>query len=70
MKIQLQLDIYKGVPREMASIKCKRSMKLFLKDMVELKRDSHTLKEKCRHGNQMLKDITRAPMYGKALPFT
>ena len=51
MKMQLRLDIYKGVPREMASIKFKRSMKLLLKDMVELKRDSHTLKEKCHHEN-------------------
>ena len=38
MKMQLQLDIYKGVPREMASIKFKRSMKLFLKDVVGLKK--------------------------------
>ena len=37
MKMQLQLDIYKGVPREMASIKFKKSMNLFLKDMVRLK---------------------------------
>ena len=53
MKMQLQLDIYKGVPREMASIKSKRSMKLLLKDMAGLKRDSHTLKEETQHGNQM-----------------
>ena len=37
MIMQLQLDIYKGVPRKMASIKFKRSMKLSLKDMVGLK---------------------------------
>ena len=53
MKMKLQLDIYKGVPREMASIKFKRSMKILLKDMAGLKRDSYTLKEKCQHGNQM-----------------
>ena len=53
MKMQLQLDIYKGVPREMASIKFKRSMKLLLKDMAGLKRDSPNLKEKCHHGHQM-----------------
>ena len=53
MKMQLQLDIYKGVPREMANIKFKRSMKLLLKDMAGLKRDSHTLKEKYRRGHQM-----------------
>ena len=37
MIMQLQLDIYKGVPMEMASIKFKRSMNLLLKDMVGLK---------------------------------
>ena len=37
MIMQLQLDIYKGVPRKMASIKFKRSMKLLLKDMAGLK---------------------------------
>ena len=52
MKMQLQLDIYKGVPREMANIKFK-SMKVLLKDMAGLKRDSHNLKEKCHHGHQM-----------------
>ena len=34
MIIQLQIDIYKGVPGKKASIKVKRSMKLFLKVMV------------------------------------
>ena len=57
MKMQLKLDIYKGFPREMANIKFKRSMKLLLKDMAGLKRDSHTLKEKCQHGHQMKKRI-------------
>ena len=37
MKMQFQLDIYKGVLREMACIKFKRSMKLLLRDMVGLK---------------------------------
>ena len=41
----LQIDIYKGVPREMANINFKRSMKLLLKDTAGLKRDSHNLKE-------------------------
>ena len=36
MKMPLQVDIYKGVAREMASIKFKRSMKLLLKVMVIL----------------------------------
>ena len=53
-EMQLQLDIYKGVPME---IKFKRSMKLLLKDMAGLKRDSHTLKEKCQHKNQMQYNI-------------
>ena len=44
MKMRLQLDIYKGVRREMASIKFKRSRKLLLKDIAGLKRDFHTLK--------------------------
>ena len=71
MKIQLQLDMYKGVPRETANIKFKRSMKLLLKDMAGLKRDSHNLKEATQHGHQMKKkDLTRAPMYRKYLPFT
>ena len=37
MKMKLQLDIYKGVPREMTIIKFKRSMMLLLLDMVGLK---------------------------------
>ena len=37
MIMQLQLEIYKGVPRKKASIKFKRSMKLLLKDMARLK---------------------------------
>ena len=57
MIMQLQLDIYKGVPRKMASINFKRSMKLFLKDMMGLKRESHNLKEETQHGNQMQKRI-------------
>ena len=52
-EMQLQLDIYKGVPREMASINFKRSMKLLLKDMEGLKRDSHNLKEVSQHEHQM-----------------
>ena len=39
MKMELQLDTNKGVPREMASINFKRSMKLLLKDMVGLKKE-------------------------------
>ena len=36
MIMQLQLDIYKGVPGKNASIKVKRSIKLLLKVMVIL----------------------------------
>ena len=49
-EMQLQLDIYKGVLREMASIKFKRTMKLLLKDMARLKRVSHDLKEESQQG--------------------
>ena len=53
----------------MASINFRRSMNLLLKDMAGLKRDSHNLKEGTQHGRQMQKkDLTRAPMYRKALP--
>ena len=38
MKMQLQLDIYKGFLREKASINFKRSARLFLKDMAGLKK--------------------------------
>ena len=39
----------------MASIMFKRSMKLLLKDMEGLKRDSHNLKEATQHGHQIKK---------------
>ena len=52
MKIQLPLDIYKRVPMKMASINFK-SMKVLLRDMAGLKRDSHNLKEESKHGYQM-----------------
>ena len=41
----------------MPIIKIKRSMKLLLKDMARLKRDSHNLKEETQHGHQMQKMI-------------
>ena len=56
-EMQLQLDIYKGVPMGKSNINFKRSMKLLLKDMARLRRDSHNLKEKCQHGCQMQKRI-------------
>ena len=70
MKMQLQLDIYKGVPREMVSIKFK-SMKLFLKDMVGLKKGlPHPIGKMSAWAPNAIKDLTRVPMYGKALPST
>ena len=53
-----------------SNIKFKRSMKLLLKDMEGLKRDSHNLKEASYMGTKCKKDLTRAPMYRKAIPFT
>ena len=44
-EMQLQLDIYKGVPMGKANINFKRSMNLLLKDIERLKRDSHNLKD-------------------------
>ena len=41
------------MPREMVIINFKRSIKLLLKDMAGLKRDSQNLKEKCQHGHQI-----------------
>ena len=53
MIMQLQLDIYKGVPRKKASIKFKRSMKILLKDMVVLYKGLPNLREDSQHGYQM-----------------
>ena len=55
----------------MASIKFKRSMKLLLKDMVGLKKGlPHPKGEMSAWEPNAIKDLTREPMYGKALPFT
>ena len=70
MKMQLQLDIYKGVPREMANINFKRSMKLLLKDMAGLKGLPQPKGEMSTWAPITIWDLTRVPMYGKALPFT
>ena len=67
MIMQLQLDIYKGVPGEMASIKFKRSMKLFLK--VIYKGLPHPKGEMSAWAPNAMQDLTRVPMYGKTLPF-
>ena len=70
MIMQLQLDIYKGVPREMACIKFKRSMKLFLKDMVGLKGLPQPKGEILAWAPNAIWNLTRVPMYRKSLPFT
>ena len=68
--MQLQLDIYKGVPREMAKIKFKRSMKLLFKEMVGLKGLLQPKGEMSAWAPNAIWDLTRVPMYGKAIPFT
>ena len=55
MIMKLQLDIYKGVPREMTIIKFKRSMKLLLKVMAVLYKGLPELREDSQHGYQMQK---------------
>ena len=55
----------------MASIKVKRSMKLLLKFMVVLyKGFPHPKGEMSAWAPHAKHDLTRVPMYGKALPFT
>ena len=65
--MQLQLDIYKGVPREMVVIQFKRSMKLFLKDMEGLKVLPQPKGEMSAWEPNTIWDLTRVPMYEKAL---
>ena len=54
----------------MASIKFKRGMKLLLKDMVGLEGLPQPKGEMSAWASNAKKDLTRAPMYRKALPFT
>ena len=55
----------------MASIKFKRSMRIFLKYMVVLyKGIPHPKGEMSAWAPNATHDLTRVPMYGKALPFT
>ena len=71
MIMQLQLDIYKGVPGKKASIKVNRSMKLLLKVMVILYKGlPHPKGEMSAWEPNEKHDLNRVPMYGKALPFT
>ena len=70
MIMQLQLDIYKGVPREIASINFKRSINLLLKDMVGLKGLPQPKGKLSTWAPNEKQELTREPMYGQALPFT
>ena len=55
----------------MASIKFKRSMKLLLKVMAVLYKGLPCPKrEMSAWAPNAIQDLTRVPMYGKALPFT
>ena len=54
-----------------SNIKLKRSMKLFLKFISVLYKGLPHLKgEMLAWALNAIKDLTRAPMYGKSLPFT
>ena len=55
----------------MDNIKFKRSMRLLLKDMAVLyKGIPHPKGETLAWAPNAIQDLTRVPMYGKALPFT
>ena len=54
----------------MSNIKFKRSMELFLKDMVGLKGLPQPKGEMLAWEPNTIWDLTRVPMYGKSLPFT
>ena len=55
----------------MVSIKFKRSMRLLLKDMVVLYKGlPHPKGGISAWAPNAIQDLTRVPMYGKALPFT
>ena len=55
----------------MSNIKFKRSMRLLLKDMVVLYKGLPQPKgEISAWAPNAIHDLTRVPMYGKALPFT
>ena len=54
----------------MANIKFKRSMKLLLKDMAGLKGLPQAKGEMLAWEPNAIWDITRVPIYGKALLFT
>ena len=54
----------------MANIKFKRSMKLLLKDMARLKGTPGPKRGLTTWVPNAKRELTRAPMYRKALPFT
>ena len=51
--MQLQLDIYKGVPMGKRNHKFQEEYEALAQGHGETKRDSPNLKEKSRHGYQM-----------------
>ena len=69
MIMHSQLDIG-GVQREIGQHKIKRSMRLLRKDMVILYKGLPHPKKNVSMGTKCNKELTRAPMYGQALPFT
>ena len=70
MIMQLQLDIREHWGKK-ASKKIKRSMRLLLKIMVILYKGlSHPKGKRSAWAPNAKKELTRAPMYGQALPFT
>ena len=69
MIMHSQLDI-RGVRRETGQHKIKRSMRLLQNVMAVLYNGLPDLREDSQHGYQMQRELTRTPMYMKALPFT
>ena len=59
-----------GSPREMASIKFKRSMKLLLRDMTGLKGTPGPKRGLTTWVPNAKSELNRTSMYRKALPFT
>ena len=53
MKCNYKLIYTRESLQGMDNIKLKRSIKILLKDMAGLKKDSHNLKEASQHGYQM-----------------
>ena len=70
MIIQLQLDIYKGVPGENGQHKFQEEYEALAQGHGGTKGGLLDLREDSHHGYQMQRELTRTPMNRKALPFT